>query len=440
MASLPDMLAFLTDYGREFLILSATMAPYLILGFLLASVVHHTFPRHWIKQHLGGNRWNESLKATLFGIPLPVCSCGVIPIAKELKKSGASPAGVAAFVASTPQTGIDSIVATAGMMGWPMAWVRVVVAFVSGVLTGGLIGMMDSKITPPAATRTPAPEKDSKVTVPKGKRPSISSILHYGLLELPLEMRASLLVGIALGAAITLLMPQANTLALLQNDWLNYLMVLLIAVPVYVCSTGSIPVAVALLHSGFSAGASLLFLVVGPATNTVTLSALTVIIGKKQTLLYLISLIATALVAALLIDRVGVIGQWAANHVHPAADTLTPWHWLAAALLFAPMIPRKWTSVFHRKTPVSDLPFRTCKLSIKGMSCKKCVAKIEGILGNTDGVRNAKVSLSTATLEFESNLPDPTALLEKLLEPAGFTLERPIQFDISGKSSPDHLP
>ncbi len=95
------------------------MSVYLLLGFLFAGILHVLVPQQLFSKYLSKNSWSSVLYATLFGIPLPLCSCGVIPTGMALYREGASKGSVVAFLIATPQTGVDSIIATYSLLGLP---------------------------------------------------------------------------------------------------------------------------------------------------------------------------------------------------------------------------------------------------------------------------------------------------------------------------------
>ena len=115
--------------------LSIEMAPFLLLGFLLAGLLSLFISKELIKKHLSNKSKYAVIKSVILGIPLPVCSCGVIPLAASIREKGASKGSTASFVTSTPQTGIDSIIITYDMIGMTFALIRVFVAFISGIVT-----------------------------------------------------------------------------------------------------------------------------------------------------------------------------------------------------------------------------------------------------------------------------------------------------------------
>jgi len=130
------MFSLLYHILQESVNLWLAVAPYLLLGMFIAGVLHAFLGEHFVGRHLGGG-FKSILKATLFGIPLPLCSCGVIPVAASLKKEGASKSAVLSFLVSTPTTGVDSILATYSLMGPLFALFRPLAAFVTGITIGG---------------------------------------------------------------------------------------------------------------------------------------------------------------------------------------------------------------------------------------------------------------------------------------------------------------
>jgi uncharacterized protein len=386
------------DYFIGLLQLGATMAPYLLLGFLLAGFAHAWFPKNWIRKHLGGNGWVESIKASLFGIPLPVCSCGVIPLAKELKKRGAGNAGVTAFLISTPQTGVDSITATAGLMGAPFAVIRVLVAFTSGVVAGGIVSLFERATTRVLPDVT---AQDQHSAQPR----SLGSILYYGLVELPGELRRSLILGLAIAAIIAAWLPGLSSLTADSPRWIAYMGVLLLSVPLYVCSTGSIPIAFALITAGFSPGTALIFLVAGPSTSMVTLTTMTRIVGWRNTAVYLATLAVIGVSAAMILDQTNLSTsmQEALCHSHEQSNHWFEWICLAillSALFFEPL--RSLMNKQDKPQEPSAIADSTWTMQVDGMGCKKCIAKVTRLLESVSGVQNITVDLASSTVTFSA--------------------------------------
>ena len=276
-------MVLIAQYFSHFMQVFCAMAPWLLAGYFLAGVIAFFLRVETVKKHLGGKGLRPVLKAVLLGVPLPVCSCGVIPIATALRNEGAGKGATGAFFISTPQTGIDSIIVTASMMGLPFAIIRPVVALLSG-LSGGLLISKFCNSTPALSTEkkghccccTGSSDKE------KSWKNAPQFILSYGFLRMMKSTAPSLLQGMAVAALIQQILPADFGQAYLKsNTFLEFAAVLLLSVPLYVCSSASVPVAVTLLLKGFSPGAALLFLIAGPGIHSVSISSMRQIIGTK---------------------------------------------------------------------------------------------------------------------------------------------------------------
>lgn len=281
------------EYCRCFWRVFSAMAPWLLFGYLAAGVIAYFLKPEQIKKHLGGRGAGAVLKAVLFGIPLPVCSCGVIPIAGALRNEGAGRGAVGAFFIATPQIGVDSAIVTGSMLGWMAAFIRALSALLSGLTGGFLI----SAFCPETFTSVPGKKKsccccchgnDSDGSTQK--KPW-HTILSYGLVKMLKSTAPSLLLGIAVAALIELLVPEDFGVQYLKNrEYLEFAAVLIFSIPLYICSTASVPVALALLLKGFSPGAALLFLIAGPTIHSVSIASMRQIIGGKAAVIAILSI------------------------------------------------------------------------------------------------------------------------------------------------------
>lgn len=299
-----------------FLIVSA---PYLLFGLLISGAIHELVPMEKVKKWLGAEKFSSILKAAAVGIPLPLCSCSVIPTAVTLRKSGASNGSTSAFLIATPESGVDSISMTYGLMDLPMTIFRPVAAFMSAFLAGTLqMFFNDFKL--------PDSEKDAPVKsccgskTPAKKEFRIKNIFQYGYGKLSDDIAAWLTVGILLGALIEFIVP-ANfftEMGMIQNR----LIILAIGIPLYICASASTPIAVSLMLKGLSPGSALLFLLVGPATNISNIAVLQKYIGKKGVMINIFSIAFVALVFSFIVDFLYAhyftikLNQQLANHDH----------------------------------------------------------------------------------------------------------------------------
>ncbi len=295
---LKNPMHLLLNILKEIWVITVEMAPYLLFGFLMAGVLSVLISRDYVRRHLGGHGWLGSFKAALIGVPMPICSCGVIPLAASLRKHGASRGATASFLASTPQTGVDSLMITYALLGWVFAVFRAVVAFVSGILCGTAVSMIS-----PKENEEPA-ECSDECCVPHQKN-IVKRMLTYGFLTLPQSISRAVVVGILLSGILSGLIPE-NFFADMGNSPLTMLVMLGIGIPLYVCSSASVPIALAFIKAGISPGAALIFLITGPATNAATLTTLWSIIGKKQLAVFLTTLALCALGAGLLMNTLDI--------------------------------------------------------------------------------------------------------------------------------------
>jgi len=306
--------------------LSNAMAPYILFGLIFAGILHELVPSSIVTKHLGKENISSVIKSTLFGIPLPVCSCGVIPLATSIKKSGASKGATLSFLISTPITGVDSILATYGIFGWIFTIYRIVSSMIIAMIAGVLTNLFDKekeKIAPKfsfANSTKPAKmnmssfsttpiQQTEKISL---KNFSIKKIFRYSFVTLLGDIAKPLFIGLIFGAIITAAIPQNLSDFLTQYAWLAYLIAIVIAVPLYVCATASLPIAAALMLSGVSAGAAFVFLSAGPATNIVTIGVVKKMLGKKALYIYLGSISIGSLLFGLGLDYI-----FSASNINP---------------------------------------------------------------------------------------------------------------------------
>ncbi len=279
--------------------LTLAMAPYILFGLLFAGILHEIVPDSIVTKHLGKDNILSVLKSTLFGIPLPVCSCGVIPLATSIKKSGASKGATLSFLISTPITGVDSIMATYGIFGWIFTLYRVLTSSIIAIIAGILSNIFDKEEIPSVkkfSFSTQVPKVDTSCGTGVGsccsstqtsKKFSFLAAYQYAFGTLLKDISTALFWGLILGALISVAIPENLSNILHTYTWLSYLIVIIIAIPMYVCATASLPIAAGLMLSGVSAGAAFVFLLAGPATNTVTIGVVKKMLGMKSLIIYL---------------------------------------------------------------------------------------------------------------------------------------------------------
>lgn len=281
---------------ENIILLSDAMSFYILLGLLIAGVLKQLIPDNFISSHLGKNKISSVIKATVFGIPMPVCSCSVIPLAKSLHKEGASKGAVQSFLIATPITGIDSIMATYSFFGWIFTIYRVTTAVIIAMITGIFQNYIDKKEKVIKFSVTKPNEQNDKesccanscCSTTKAKTKfSLKESFNYAFNVLFKDIYIGLFVGLIVGGVFTTFLPKELLEPLFEYQFVTYIAVLIISLPLYVCATASLPIAAAFLLSGMSSGAVFVFLSAGPATNSITMGVVASMFGKKSLLIYL---------------------------------------------------------------------------------------------------------------------------------------------------------
>ena len=290
---------------KEVLSLINEMSPYLLLGFFFAGVMHAFIPGMVYNRYLGGKGFKSVFYGALFGVPLPLCSCGVLPTAMSLRKQGASKGATASFLISTPETGVDSIIATYSVLGLPFAVIRPVAAFCNAIMGGWLInkfGDKDEVVPVGASATTCCCHHKQEETHHEGFLGKMREALRFGFVEMIEDIGKWLVIGLVIAGLITVFVPDEFFALFRGNTQLSMLLVLCIAIPMYICATGSIPIAVALMMKGLTPGAALVLLMAGPACNMASILVINKTLGRKSLVLYLVSIITMAILWGHVVD------------------------------------------------------------------------------------------------------------------------------------------
>ena len=342
---------------QEIIHLINEMSPYLLLGFFLAGLMHAFIPGNYYTKHLSRPTMGSVVKAALFGVPLPLCSCGVIPTAMSLRREGASKGAVTSFLIATPQTGIDSIIATFSLMGLPFALLRPVAALATAVFGGGMTNLFAESGGHEAAEDNCDDDCCCHGDCKKHKNflQKMGEDLNYAFVEMMEDIGKWLVIGIIAAGVITVLVPDSLFSVFQGNTWASMLLVLAIAIPMYLCSTGSIPIAVALMLKGLTPGAALVLLMAGPACNMASILVVRNVLGTRTLLVYLASIILGSVAFGVLIDALQFGG--AVNFlgdISSAADCCGEaaggwFSWVCTAVLAALLINALVIRRFFRK-------------------------------------------------------------------------------------------
>ncbi len=401
----------IVEYFTALWELTAEMAPWLILGFLFAGILKVWFPQKQIDRYLGKKSFRSTLNASLLGIPMPLCSCGVIPTGISFFRNGASRGATNSFLISTPQTGVDSIMATYSLMGWPFAVIRPVIAFFTGILGGILTNITEKKATDTAPLFKIAPENhdnpncseescccEASASPPKSK---LYQLLHYGFVEMLQDIGKYLIVGLMLAALISVVLPVGFFEKYTSGGMVEMLIVLASSVPLYICATGSIPIAAVLLLKGVSPGAAIVFLMAGPATNIATITVIGKTMGRKSLIAYLVSIVGGALLFGTLVNAF-IPQEWLmrhilfdAGHTHSA---LPEWLTTGSAVVIIALTAFAMYLKYRTRNNTIQESSSTQTFRVEGMTCNHCKANVEKNIAQLDGVGHIEINLTKGAI------------------------------------------
>jgi len=355
------------------------LAPWLLLGAVAAGLLHGLVPPDLVQRKLRG--LSGVLRAVILGVPLPLCSCGVIPAGVGLKKSGASHGASVGFLIATPQTGIDSTMVAAGFLGWPFALYKVGAALVTGLVGGSLVEVID-----------PGTVEDEGASSAHADR-SLRGMVDHAIDVVRMIWRW-LLFGVVASALLTLTVPAGSLSGLAgAGGVVAILLVLFASVPLYVCATASVPIAAALVAAGLPTGAALVFLMAGPATNVATLGAVWRTFGTKPLAVYLTTIVAGSIGLGLAYEPLlgGLVALQQGGHAHSA------WWAQAAAVLLTGLFG--WFAVEDVRALVQRRRMeagasQAQEVPVEGMTCDGCASRLQRELNGREGVEAATVSFA----------------------------------------------
>lgn len=287
------------------------MAPYLLFGFLVSGFLSVYISPDTVKKHLGGRGLWPIIKAALMGVPLPLCSCGVIPVTASLRKHGASKGAATSFMLSTPQTGIDSIMVTFSLLGPVFAVFRPLAAFLTGVIGGGIVEYLGSD----EIIEEEVEKCQGACCCGSHGKSKFSRAMSYGFVTLAGDIGKPLFAGLLIAGFIGTVIPEDFFTETVGQGLLPMLIMMTFGIPLYVCATASIPIAAAMILKGISPGAALVFLMTGPATNAAAITTIWKVMGRKTALQYLAIVAVSALAAGYALDLVFDVGKFVPGKV-----------------------------------------------------------------------------------------------------------------------------
>ncbi len=390
------------------------LSPWLLLGTAISVLLHVALPRDFIHRQLSG--WAGVVKAVVLGVPLPLCSCGVIPAGLGLKRDGASHGAAVGFLISTPQTGVDSVLVSAAFLGWPFALFKVASAALTG-LVGGFIAEMTVKEGDEPATAAPAELSHSRRSIKEG--------VDHGMQVMRAIWRW-LVIGVLASAALEHFLPGDFFDGLTVYGGLAAMLVVLaISVPLYVCATASVPIAAALVAAGLPPGAALVFLMAGPATNVATLGAVSRVLGRKSLIIYLLTIVIGSVGLGAAFDF--LLDDTAAVHAHEhgsaawwaVASTVVLLAWIAYFVFED--LRRLWARAMGARSHGGV----RMRIGVEGMKCGGCVSKLEDALRSEEGVSFVSVALEPGVATIGGSIAK-TRVLEIIRELGFVAVEEPV--------------
>ena len=316
---------------QHFVSLFIESAPWLLMGFTVAGLMKAFVPSELLAKHLGEPGLMATVKAALLGAPLPLCSCGVIPAALGLRRSGASKAATTSFLISTPETGVDSVTVSYAMLGPFMAIIRPIAAISTAITAGLLVGADKDEPTPITseptqpccASKTPEPEPsccselDAETSAPETIATRLKDSMTFTFVDLIKDISLWLLIGLGIAAAVKTYVP-TEFLAQWGDGFMAFVVMALIGVPMYICALASTPIAAGLLFSGVSPGATLVFMLVGPATNIATMGLVKRELGNRALAAYLGSVVGVGFAFGYLTNYLAA--QWSIDFLAQTQD------------------------------------------------------------------------------------------------------------------------
>lgn len=400
---------FFSDLSEIFI----EMAPYLMLGFFFAGLLHVFFPKTKVSRYMGRKNKNSVINASLLGVPLPLCSCGVIPTGISFYKHGASRGSTVSFLISTPQTGIDSILVTYSLLGLPFALIRPIIAFLSGVMGGALTNVITKN------------EQEDQINNINEKKENLSRVeksremFRYAFVEFLQDISNWLIIGLVLAAIVSVIVPPDFFATHLGNGFLGKIIILIAAIPVYVCATASVPIAAVLMLKGLSPGAALVFLMAGPATNAATITMIGKVLGKRSLFSYLVSIIGGALIFGALIDWFLPSSWFTLNALSETSphqhETLPYWLKISSSIILVLLIINGYFQKFLERKKMESINIKhnqniksmiSKNIKVQGMTCNHCKANVENAIKSIEGIDDVQIDLSNGKVIISGSTVD----------------------------------
>ncbi len=387
---------FIFEILKESVFFVNEVSIYLIFGFIVAGILHVLFPESIIRRHMGKNSVSSVIKSTLFGIPLPLCSCGVVPVAASLKKNGASKGASISFLISTPQVGADSFMLTYSLLGWIFGTFRIIASLVTAITAGVAVNFLSRNDD----TQT------ENIRINKGYHDTMTmrlkTLLSYIEYELLGSIANALVVGLIIAGVIAAAFPEDFFSNYLNYPIVSMILMLAVGIPMYVCAAASTPIAASLVMKGISPGAALVFLLTGPATNAITISTVIKTLGKSAATVYLLSISIISLLLGYLLNIITVkygFNKIIMIHQH---EMFPGWLKIAGSAALCMMLGWYYlnTGILKKYRKEGKMSDNRTSINVGGMTCMHCASNVKKAVEAVSGTSDILVNLEKGNVNF----------------------------------------
>ena len=321
-------------------------------------------------------------------------------------------------------------------MGLPFAIIRPIAALVTALFGGQMVNLtMGSKSIDQKEKYTDCKNVNAECECGccSNEKPltflgKLKEALHYAFVDMMQDIGKWLVIGLIVAGLITVFVPDTAFEIFKDNSFASMLLVLCIAVPMYLCATGSIPIAVALMMKGLTPGAGLVLLMAGPACNMASILVINKVLGRKTLVTYLASIISGAVGFGLMIDHVLPREWFVSNLIAQDACCHKSQSWFAIGctillmVLLANALIRYFFATHTTQTTTNNSDNMKQTFIINGMNCNHCRMSAEKAILSVAGVNSASVDLATKVAIVEGTAT--TEAICKAVEEVGFTCSK----------------
>ncbi len=406
----------INDFTIEVSQLFILMAPYLVMGFLISGLLYIFTSKEMVTKNVGKPGFLSILKASILGVPMPLCSCGVIPVATSMYKRGATKGATLSFLISTPQTGVDSIILTWSQMGPQFAVIRPIIALITGIV-GGVIG--EKYANKDYQTESKLSHTHQKKTFMDG--------LRYTFITLPQDIINPLIKGILISALIAIIVPDDFFGSYQLTGLIAMLIIALTSIPIYVCATASVPIAMTLISKGLDPGAAFVFLMAGPATNAATISVIMNSLGKKMIYIYIAVIFISSIFFGTLINIFRDYFEFPTtlNAMHSHSSLWNLFANISVILMILITLYSIINSIIKpaKKKVATNEKVADLSLIVKGMTCNHCKETATEAIQSCEGIDKVVIDLETGNTLIYGQSINETQIIESI-NSVGFSVSK----------------